>query len=68
MTLERSVVLGAILLIVLGVLHAVHVGRSEDVEPYLWVASMFMVIQGLLTINFVRRAHHRTKKSDADAI
>ena len=59
MTLPRTVLVGAILLIVLGVSHGVHVGRSDDVEPYLWVASLFMVIQGLLTIILIRRAGYR---------
>ena len=60
MTMKRTVLLGAILLIVLGIWHAVHVGRSDDVEPYLWIASVFLVIQGLLTIKLIRRAGHRT--------
>ena len=60
MTLQRTVLVGAILLITLGVSHAVHVGRSDDVEPYLWVASLFMVIQGLLTIILIRRTSCRT--------
>jgi hypothetical protein len=54
MTLQRLVFLGAIGLIVLGVLHAVHVGRSDDVEPYLWGASLFLVAQGFLTIKLIR--------------
>ena len=54
--LRRLVGLGAVLLIVLGVAHAVHVGRSDDVEPYLWAASIFLVVQGILTLVFVKRS------------
>jgi hypothetical protein len=35
MTLQRTVILGAILLNILSVKHAVDVTRSDDVEPYL---------------------------------
>ncbi len=59
MTLNRIVLFGAVLLVALGVLHAVHVGRSDDVEPYLWVASAFIVAQGLLTIILIRGSGHR---------
>jgi hypothetical protein len=55
MTLKRTVLFGAILLIVLGMGHAIHVGQSDDVEPYLWVASVFALVQGLLTIVLIRR-------------
>ena len=55
MKLKRLVLLGAFGLIALGVLHAVHVGRSDDVEPYLWVASLFMIAQGVCTILLMRR-------------
>ena len=51
----RLVGFGAILLIVLGVLHAFHVGRSDDVEPYLWVGSVFLIAQGVLTLIVTRR-------------
>ena len=55
MTLKNIVLGGAFVLIVLGVWHAVHVGRASDVEPYLWVVSVFLFIQGLLTIALIRR-------------
>ena len=54
MTLKRVVLIGSILLIVLGLLHAIHVGRSDDVEPYLWAGSIFLVVQGLVTIKLSR--------------
>ena len=34
--------------------HTEHVGRADDVEPYLWVASLFLMVQGVLTLIFVR--------------
>ena len=54
MILERLVSAGAILLIVLSIAHAVHVGRSDDVERYLWLGSLFLFAQGLLTIALLR--------------
>lgn len=69
MTLDRTVYLGAILLVILGPLHAIHVSRSDDVEPYLWIASLFLVVQGLLTTILIRRftavqrpAHHARRR------
>lgn len=56
MTLKRMVLLGALMLIALGILHALHVGRSDDVEPYIWIASLFMTMQGTLTILLIRDA------------
>ena len=53
--MNKVVSLGAALLIILGILHAIHVGRSDDVEPYLWVASLFLIAQGILTLNLLRR-------------
>ena len=53
--MNKFVGLGASLLIVLGILHAIHVGRSDDVEPYLWAASLFLIAQGILTLIFLRR-------------
>ncbi len=64
MNLRNAVECGACLLILLGVGHAVHVGRSGDVEPYLWVASMFLVLQGLLTIVLVRRNRDASERSE----
>ena len=55
MKLKRTVLGGAILLIILGVLHGVHVGTSDDVEPYLWIASAFLLLQGMMTIVLIRR-------------
>lgn len=52
--MQRIVTSGAGLLIVLGVLHAVHVGRASDVEPYLWAVSLFLIVQGVLTLIFAR--------------
>ena len=40
MVLKRLVSTGATLLIVAGIAHAVHVGRADDVEPYLWLGSL----------------------------
>ena len=54
--LKRTVLGGSILLIILGVLHAVHVGTSDDVEPYLWIASAFLALQGMMTIVLIRRS------------
>ncbi len=53
--LKAAVSLGAVFLIILGVAHAVHVALSEDVEPYLWMASIILVVQGLLTLLYFRR-------------
>ena len=44
---------GAVFLILLGIAHAVHVGRSSDVEPYLWGASCFLVAQGSVTLAYL---------------
>ena len=57
--LRRFVFLGAIFLIALGVMHAIHVGRADDVEPYLWAASLFMLVQGSLTILLLLRSGQR---------
>lgn len=54
---EKFICLGAWLLIPLGVLHAVHVSRSDDVEPYLWVGSLFLIIQGVMTLVFLKARH-----------
>ena len=54
MSLRQIVSLGAMALIVLGSLHAVHVGKADDVEYYLFFVSMFLAAQGLLTIILVR--------------
>ena len=56
MRLKRIVLIGAVLLVVLGGLHALHVGTSDDVEPYLWIASAFLVVQGIATVLLIRRA------------
>ena len=53
--MAKIVGFGAVLLIVLGFLHAVHVGRSDDVEPYLWAVSLFLVLQGALTLVFLKQ-------------
>lgn len=53
--MKRVITAGGALLILLGILHAIHVGRSEDVEPYLWAASLFLIVQGVLTLAYVRR-------------
>ena len=53
--MNKVVGLGAVLLIVLGILHAIHVGRSADVEPYLWAVSLFLIVQGVLTLVLLRR-------------
>lgn len=57
--MRQVVRIGAALLIVMGVLHAVHVGRSHDVEPYLWAASLFLIVQGILTLALLRRGNKR---------
>ncbi len=54
--LRAAVSLGAVFLIILGVAHAVYVARAEDVEPYLWMASIILVVQGLLTLLYFRRS------------
>ena len=51
---EKFVNAGAWLLIPLGLAHAVHVGRSADVEPYLWGGSLFLIVQGIMTIVYLR--------------
>ena len=54
---EKFVNVGAWLLIPLGMVHAVHVGRSADVEPYLWVGSLFLILQGIMTLVYLRTGH-----------
>ena len=53
--LRTGITVGSFLLIALGFLHAVHVARGPDVEPYLWGASSFMIFQGILTLTHLRR-------------
>ena len=53
--MQKLVGLGAALLIILGLLHAVHVGRSDDVEPYLWAVSLFLIVQGVLTLVLLKQ-------------
>ncbi|MDH3581093.1 MAG: hypothetical protein OEM91_10775 [Hyphomicrobiales bacterium] len=53
--MKRLVSLGALLLIALGILHAINVGRADDVEPYLWGASLFLILQGIATWALVRK-------------
>ena len=53
--LRTSVIIGSYLLIVMGIAHAVHVGRADDVEPYLWGASLILMTQGLLSLVYLRR-------------
>ena len=38
--------IGSALLIAMGIAHAIHVGRADDVEPYLWGASLILVSAG----------------------
>ena len=64
--LRRIVHIGAILLIALGILHAMHVGTSDDVEPYLWGASAFLVVQGIITIGLIRGAR-RDERTGTEA-
>ena len=52
--MKTVVSVGAIFQIALGALHALHVARASDVEPYLWVASLFLIIQGAVTLKFLR--------------
>ena len=52
--MRKIISVGAVLLIIMGIWHASHVGRADDVEPYLWVASLFLMVQGVLTLIFVR--------------
>ncbi len=54
---EKFVNAGAWLLILFGLAHAVHVGRSADVEPYLWIGSLFLIVQGIMTIVYLRAGH-----------
>jgi len=51
---EKFVNTGAWLLVLFGLAHAVHVGRSADVEPYLWGGSLFLIVQGIMTIVYLR--------------
>lgn len=54
MIVKKLLAAGSVLMILLGVFHAVHVGTSEDVEPYLWIASLLIIIQGSLTLVYLR--------------
>lgn len=53
--MKKAIIAGGVLLIVLGVMHGIHVGHSDDIEPYLWAASLFLIVQGILTLVYVRR-------------
>ncbi len=53
--MKKARALGGALLIVLGILHGGHVARADDVEPYLWAASLFLIAHGVLTLVYVRR-------------
>ena len=53
--MEKAITAGGALLIVLGLLHGVHVARADDVEPYLWAASLFLIVQGIATLIYMRR-------------
>ena len=55
MTLRNIVFVGGVFLIALGLLHGVHVGRADDVEPYLWIVSLFLIAQGVVTVTWVRQ-------------
>jgi hypothetical protein len=57
--LRASVRLGAVLLVVMGFAHGLHVARADNVEPYLWAASAALVIQGILTLVHLRRKGRR---------
>jgi uncharacterized membrane protein HdeD (DUF308 family) len=57
---EKFVNAGAWLLIPLGLAHAVHVGLSADVEPYLWGGSLFLIVQGIITLLYLRAGHSDT--------
>jgi membrane protein implicated in regulation of membrane protease activity len=57
--LRNSIIGGSVTLIVLGFLHAVYVGQSDDIEPYLWLASVFLIVHGILTLIYMRRRRKR---------
>jgi len=63
--LRQFVSLRSVLLMILGVMHAVYVGRFYDVEPYLWIVSIFLGFQGLITLSFVRRAGHPVAQAES---
>ena len=53
--MKKAITAGGVLLILFEILHAIHVGRADDVEPYLWAASLFLIVQGILTLVYVRQ-------------
>tara|TARA_B100000686_G_C16601419_1_gene868858 strand:- start:555 stop:860 length:306 start_codon:yes stop_codon:yes gene_type:complete len=57
LALRNLVFVGGVLLIGLGILHAVHVGRADEIEPYLWIASFFLISQGVLTVMALRSSN-----------
>ncbi len=59
--LKSFVTGGSVLLILLGCLHAVHVALADDVEPYLWAVSAFLIVHGVLTLVYLRRRGKRRR-------
>lgn len=53
--MKMIVLAGALLLIMLGVLFAVHVLRAHDSELHLLAVSLFLVFQGVMTLMILRR-------------
>ena len=56
MQLRTLVPGGAVLTMALGLLHAAHAMRADDVESYLLIATLFLIGQGVLTWKLLRRS------------
>lgn len=58
--LRTLITSGSVLLIILGGVRAIYVATSNDVEPYLWLVSVFLIVQGTLTLVYLR--HRRSRR------
>ncbi len=57
--LKALLMFGSLMLIALGLGFAVRVAMADDIEPYLWLVSVLLIAQGVLTIVFLRRVRRR---------
>lgn len=50
---------GSLILIAIGLGHAIHVAMADTIEPYMWLVSLLLIAQGMMTIVFLRRVRRR---------
>lgn len=53
--MKKWLLSGSILLIILGFSHFFYVALSTDIEPYLWIFSIFLVAQGIASLFYFNR-------------